>query len=283
MPAKSRLTLFQLFFLSFAYVFSGLFLIGERSFLSLLVPLVSALVYCALGYCFLATAPMPTEGKDRWLSFLSGGKPHLCGKVTAELLAFFAAAELILSWLAFASSVQGFSEFMPFALAAALILLLAVFFGAHGLTAVGRFSELLVFLILPLLFWLVFWDFAPIDFRAFSDDPYVWLVVLPSPILYTFSMTVLQSTAVPKPVGHRAVIPLVSLGGAVTAVLCAVLFLLYGADENNIFLLLFGWSAATVRLALLVCVCTASGSGRITWRLREKDAEQIKKASTEES
>ena len=273
MPTKSRLTLFQLFFLSFAYVFSGLFLIREESFLSLLIPLVPTLVYGALGYCFLAATPAMTEGKDRWISFLSCGKPHLCGRLFAELLSFFGAAELILSWLAFASSVQGFSEFMPFSLAAALILLLAVFFGAHGLTATGRFAELLVFLILPLLFWLVFWDFAEVDLRAFSDDPYAWLVVLPSPILYTFSMTVLQSTAVPKPIGCRAVIPLVSFGGAVTAVLCAFLFLLYGADENNIFLLLFGWSAASVRLALLVCVCTASGSGRITWRFREKEAE----------
>ena len=36
MPKRSGITLFQLFFLSFSYVFSGLFLIRETAFLSLL-------------------------------------------------------------------------------------------------------------------------------------------------------------------------------------------------------------------------------------------------------
>ncbi len=261
MPTKSKISLFQLFFLSFAYVFSGLFLIRETSFLSLLVPLVPALVYCALGHCFLQASPAISE-KDGWISFLSCGKPHWTGKAFAGILAFFGAAELIFSWMAFASSVQAFSDFLPFSLAAALVLLLAIFFGAHGMTALGRFAELSVFLILPLLLWLVFWDFVPINFRAVSENLYAWLAVLPSPILYMFSMTALTSTAVPKPAG-KAAVPLVSFGGALTAVLCAFLFLIYGAGENNIFYLLFGWTAAITRLALLVCVCTASGSGRI--------------------
>lgn len=255
MPTRSRITLFQLFFLSFAYVFSGLFLIRERSFLSLLIPLVPMLVYTALGHCFLQASPSAV-GKDRWIVFLSCGKPHLFGRLFAELLAFLAAAELVLGWSAFASSVQAFSGFLPFALAAALILLLAIFFGAHGLTALGRFSELSVFLILPLLLWLVFWDFAPIDLRAVSENLYAWLTVLPSPILYLFSMTALTSTAVPKH-ARKIAVPLVSFGGALTAVLCAFLFLLYGAGENDIFYLLFGWTAAITRLSLLICVCTA--------------------------
>ncbi len=262
MPTKSRITLFQLFFLSFAYVFSGLFLIREASFLSLLIPLVPALVYCAIGHCFLQAAPAISE-KERWLSFLSCGKPHWTGRVFAGILAFFGAAELILSWLAFASSVQGFSDFLPFSLAAALVLLLAIFFAAHGTTAIGRFAELFAFLILPLLLWLVFFDFVKVDFRAFSENLYAWLAVLPSPIFYMFAMTVLSSTSVSEPIRKTAV-PLTSFGGALTAVLCAFLFLLFGAGEKNIFYLLFGWMTAIARLALLVCVCTANGSGRIT-------------------
>ena len=255
MPVKSKITLFQLFFLSVAYVFSGLFLIRETSFLSLLTPLVSALVYGAIGYGFLRAAPVPSGG-ERWIAFLSCGRPSLTGKLFAELFSFFAAAELIVSWLAMASSVSGFSGFLPFSFSAALVLFLAIFFGAHGVTAVGRFAELLVFLIAPLLFWLVFWDFAPVDFTAVSENLYAWLVVLPSPILYLFSVTALTSTAVPKP-ARKIAVPLVSLGGAATGVLCAVLFLIYGAGENHIFLLLFGWMTAIVRLAILICVCTA--------------------------
>ena len=255
MPAKTKITLFQLFFLSFAYVFSGLFLIRETSFLSLLIPLVSALIYGVIGYGFLRAAPAQSGG-ERWFSFLSCGKSSLTGKLFAELFSFFAAVELILSWLAFSASVSGFSNFLPFSFSAALILLLAIFFSAHGLTAVGRFAELIVFLIVPLVGWLVFWDFVPVDFRAFSENLYSWLIVLPSPILYLFSMTVLTSTAVPKPM-RKIAVPFVSLGGAAMGVLCAFLFLLYGAGENNIFLLLFGWMTAIVRLALLICTCTA--------------------------
>ena len=255
MPVKTKITLFQLFFLSFAYVFSGLFLIRESSFLSLLIPLASAVVYGVIGYGFLRAAPVRSCG-ERWICFLSCGEPHLPGRIFAEIFSFFAAAELILSWLALASSVSGFSEFLPFSLFAALILLLAIFFGAHGMTAVGRFAELTVFLIVPLLFWLVFWDFAPVDFTAVSENLYAWLVVLPSPILYLFSVTALTSTAVPRS-ARKIAVPLVFLGGALTGILCAFLFLLYGAGENNIFLLLFGWTAAVTRLALLICVCTA--------------------------
>ena len=278
MPAKSQITLFQLFFLSFAYVFSGLFLIREASFLSLLVPLVSAFIYGAIGYCFLKASPAPSEG-DRWIVFLSCGKPHWSGKLFAEILAFFGAAELILSWPAMSFSVSGFSEFLSFSLSAALILLLAIFFSAHGLTAIGRFAELLVFLIVPLLLWLVFWDFVPVDFHAFSENFYAWLIVLPSPILYLFSMTTLKSTAVPRS-ASKAAVPLVSLGGTAAGILCTFLFLLYGTGENHIFYLLFGWLAAITRLSLLICVCTASRSERIAWRFRGNDTER---ASTKES
>ena len=255
MPTKSKITLFQLFFLSFAYVFSGLFLIRETSFLSLMIPLVSALIYGAIGYGFLQASPV-RSGEEGWLCFLSCGKPRLTGKMFSELFSFFAAAELILSWLSMAFSVSGFSGFLSFSLSAALILFLAIFFAAHGVTAIGRFAELTVFLIIPLLLWLVFWDFVPVNFRAFSEDLYAWLIVLPSPILYLFSVTVRTSTAVPRP-ARKIAVPLVSLGGAATGVLCAFLFLLYGAGENNIFLLLFGWTAAITRLALLICACTA--------------------------
>lgn len=255
MKASARITLFQLFFLSFAYVFSGLFLIRETSFLSLLIPLAPMAVYSALGHCFLQAAPVCAENAG-WLSFLSCGKPHFFGRIFAELLAFLAAAELVLGWLAFASSVQRFSGFLPFSLASALILILAVFFGAHGVTALGRFAELSVFLIAPLLFWLVFWDFAPLDLRAVSENLYAWLTVLPSPVLYLFSATVLKSTAVPKP-SRKIAVPLVAFGGALAAVLCAFLFLLYGAGEDHIFYLLFGWMTAVTRLGLLVCVCAA--------------------------
>ena len=275
MPTRSKITLFQIFFLSFAYVFSGLFLIREASFLSLLVPLAFVLLYCILGYFFLLCAPWAGAERERWLSFLSGGYPHTAGRIFAVFLSLLGAVELIFSWLAFTVSADSFSEFLSFSFAAVLILLLAIFVGAHGMTVIGRFSELFVFLIVPLVFWLVFFDFAAVDFRAFSENLYAFLTVSPAPILYMFSAAVLQSTATPNASENPLRIPVVCFLGATGAVFCAFLFLLYGADKNNIFLLLFGWTAALIRLALLICVCTADREGSPL-------CGQTKKASTEE-
>ena len=256
MLSKSKITLFQTFFLSFAYVFSGLFLIRERSLISLFIPLAPALFYCAVGYGFLYRAPRSFSDEGRWISFLSCGRPYVGGRLFASALTFFGASELVLSWLAFSDSVHGFADFTSISLAAGLILMLAVFAGAHGLTAVGRFSELSVFLIVPLLLRIVFFDFVPVELFAFSEDLHALLAVMPSSVLYICSMAVLRSTAMPSAPEKPILIPLSFLLGALTAVLCAVLFLLYGAGENNIFLLLFGWTASLIRLALLVCVCT---------------------------
>lgn len=257
MPTKSRITLFQIFFLSFAYVFSGVFLIRERAFLSLLIPLALALAYCALGYSFLLCAPQGVPEHGRWLSFLSCGKPYILSRVLAAALTLLCAAELIVSWIAFSVSVRSFSNFISFSLAAAVILFLAVFFGAHGLTALGRFAELFPFLIVPLFLRLLLLDLNAVDFGAFSENYYAFFTVTPGPFLYLFAMTALRSTAMPNGVKNPIAVPVSAWLGCLAAVFCAFLFLLYGAGDGNIFRLLFGWMASLVRLALLICLCTA--------------------------
>ena len=77
----------------------------------------------------------------------------------------------------------------------------------------------------------------------------------------------------------RVLSPFVDAGGVAAAVLCAFLFRLYGAGEQNLFLLLFTWTTGIVRLSLLVCVCTANRSGGSVSRL----CEQTERASAEES
>lgn len=276
MSEKSGITLFQLFFLSFSYVFSGLFLIRETAFLSLLIPLTFTLLYCIFGYFFLRLAPRAFYEKERWLSFLSGGRAHTAGKIFAVFLTLIASIELIFTWLAYAVSVSSFAEFLSFSFAAALILLLAIFAGGHGLTVIGRFAELFTFQIVPLVLWFIFFDLVFVDFGAFSGNLYAFMIVSPAPILYLFSETVLQSTAMPDGSKNPIKIPAACFLGAMIAVLCAFLFLLYGADKNNIFLLFFGWTASLVRLAVLICVCTADRVGKAGYTVKKK------KASTEE-
>ncbi|MBQ3490196.1 MAG: hypothetical protein IJA86_06375 [Clostridia bacterium] len=258
--SKSKVTVIQLFFLSFSYVFSGLFLIREHSFLSLLLPLGSAFLFSFFGFLFLQCAPRRFTEKERFLYFLSCGKPHWTSKVLMGFLIFLSAAEMLLTWLLFAFSVHSFSSFVSFSSVAVLILLLSLFIGAHGLTALGRFSELFVFLIAPLLFRIVFRKFETVDFSAFSRDLYALLTVTPAPLFYLFSMTVSESTTMPKPIRKLFVIPILSFFGAVLAVVCAFLFLLFGAGDKSIFFLLFGWMASIIRLSLLISVCTADRS-----------------------
>lgn len=260
--SKSRITTVQLFFLSFAYVFSGLFLIRERSFLSLLLPLGMVLLFSCFGYLFLKRAQGNLTEKDRFLAFLSCGRPHLVSKALAVFLIFLCAAEMLLSCLLFTYSVTVFSEFLSFTFVAAAVLLFAIWIGAHGLTVLGRFSELFVFLIGVLLFRTVFFDFQTVEYGAFSKDLYALLTVTPAPLFYLFSMTALQSTAMPKPLKRLGYIPLLALAGAATAVLCAFLFMLFGMGENSVFLLLFGWTASIIRLSLLLCVCAGESFTR---------------------
>lgn len=255
--SKSKITTVQLFFLSFSYVFSGLFLIRERSFLSFLLPPAAMLVCSLFGYCFLRCAPRTFTEKERFLHFLSCGRPHFFSRLLMAFLIFLSAAEMILTWILFSYSAHTVSAFISFSLTAVSALLLALFMASHGLTVLGRFAELSVFMIVPLLFYTVFRDFEAVEFGAFSRNLYALLVVTPAPVFYLFSMTVSSSTSMPKPIKNLSVISLCSFFGSVLAVLCAFLFLLFGAEENNVFYLLFGWTASVIRLSLLICVCTA--------------------------
>ena len=253
---KSKVTMVQLFFLSFSYVFSGLFLIRERSFLSLLIPLGSVFLFSCLGFLFLQCVPRVFHEKGRFLQFLSCGRAHFVSRLLMVFLIILSAAEIILTWMAFTHSASDFSDFLSIPLVAAIIFLLGILLSRNGLTALGRFSELFVFLIAILLFRIIFFRFESVDFGAFSRNLYSFWIITPAPLFYLFSMTVSKSTTMPKPIKNLFFIPMVSFLGAVIAVFCVFLFLLFGVSEKNIFFILFGWMASIIRLSLLICVCT---------------------------
>lgn len=248
-----KITLLQLFFLSFSYVFSGLFLIGERSFLSFLLPVVAVLLFSACGFFLLQNAPDCNAKKYGLRDFLSCGTSAPLSTVLSVVFALFAMVEAGLSLFAFCFSVRAFASFLPFWLILIICAGLIVFVAAHGLTAIGRLSELMAFLILPLLLWILLWKVSPIDLTAFSSNLYAVFAVTPAPILFLFSATVSKTTAMPNEKSLR-LFPFASVLGAVLAVLCAVLFLIYGASEEHIFFLFFGWLTSVIRIALLLCI-----------------------------
>ena len=253
MKYTAKITLFQLFFLSFAYVFSGLFLVGERSFLSLLIPAGAVLLFSAWGYSLLQNAPRGCAEKERLVFFLSCGMPKGIAVSLGVAFVLLSMAEAVLSLLALCFSAYAFSSFLPFWLIFLISGVMIVFIASHGLTVIGRLAELMAFLIVPLMLWILLWRVEPIDITAFSSDLHVLFTVTPAPILFLFSSAVLKSTAMPKEKRLHSV-PLAAITGAAVAVLCTVLFLLYGASENNIFFLFFGWMTSVIRIGMLLCV-----------------------------
>ena len=247
----SKITLFQLFFLSFSYVFSGFFLIGERSFLSLWIPVGMVLLFSAWGYFLLKNTPRTYEGERKFVSFLSCAMPKSLAAIWGVILVLSAIAEALLSWIAFCFSVRAFASFIPFWFVFVTVGVLIFFVASHGLTAVGRLAELMAFLIVPLVFYLLLWRVSPMDITAFSSDLHILFTVTPAPILYLFSVTVSKSTAMPDEKSLRS-FPLASFLGAVVAVLCAVLFVVYGASGDHIFFLFFGWMTSVIRMGILL-------------------------------
>ena len=253
MKYTAKITLFQLFFLSFAYVFSGLFLIGERSFLSLLIPVGAVLLFSACGYSLLQNAPRGCAEKERLVFLLSCGMPKIVAVTLGTVSVLLSVAEAVLSLFALCFSAHAFSSFIPFWLVFLFSGAMVLFIASHGLTVVGRLAELMAFLIVPLMLWILLWRVELIDITAFSSDLHVLFAVTPAPILFLFSSVVLKSTAMPEEKRLR-LIPFAAVAGAAVAVLCVVLFLFYGASENNIFFLFFGWMTSVIRIGMLFCV-----------------------------
>lgn len=247
------ITVFQLFFLTFSYVFSGLFLIGERSFLSLLIPVGTVLLFSAVGFFLSENLPKMGAEKERFCFSRVFDIPKAVAVPLNVALILFVTAEAIVSLIGFCLSVRSFSPWIPFWLTVAVSGAVVLFVAYHGLTAIGRLSELMAFLILPLIFYLVFRNVSPVDITAFSPDLHVFFTVTPIPFLYLFPVTALRSTAMPDP-GSSRILPWVSVLGAVLAVICMILFLLYGASGNHIFLLFFGWMTSVIRIAMLLCM-----------------------------
>lgn len=251
---SAKITLFQLFFLSFSYVFSGLFLSGARSLLSFLIPLGAMVLCSSVGFFLLGYAPRTFAEKGRFLSFLSMGRVSPFAKLLGVLFSFSAVAEALVSVIALTFSAHAFSRFIPFWLVFALTLALSLFAAWHGLTAVGRFSELMLLPIVPFFLYLLLWNVEPMAIGRLFEHVYVFFLVMPAPVFYLLSMTVSESTAMPKAVKDLRLFPLTMCAGALLAVLCMSLFMLYGADDGNVIFLFFGWVTGMIRAGMLFCV-----------------------------
>lgn len=161
---KNRLTVLQLYFLSFSYLYGDM-LLGIRAYRAGNAAWLAALLGSALGVLYLALLR----------SILTGHKdlPELLRKTVGVIPQKIICLLLLITFLLVLSkSLAGFGGFwhtvsiptvQPFWFAAAL-LFTAYFACSKGLTVIGRFSEVLAFIMIPLVLILLL-TFASAELR----------------------------------------------------------------------------------------------------------------------
>jgi hypothetical protein len=157
----------------------------------------------------------------------------------------------------------GRSDFIPFPL------ILAVFFGISmltvrkGTTALGRFSELSLFLLFPIVILHLFSDFKPMNMTESSSMIRLVFSVMPSPIFFLLSKTAVSGDegisdgfrAAGNAPKNRAVflIGIVALAAAFAAGFRAFL-LMFPLTEKDLLIYFLEYTAHAVKLSLLFSI-----------------------------
>ena len=254
---KTHLTHFQLFFLTFLYVFSGTVLSDITSPLSFLFPLTVSILWAVVGY------RGALQKREDMTDFLSAYLPRRETVIPLAVFIFSVSAEAVLTILDVATVFWGRSDFIPFPL------ILTVFFGTSmlitrkGMTVLGRVSELSLFLLVPLVILRLFGSFHPMDMVDAVSVLRLVFSVMPAPIFFLLSMTVVSGDVgisggfratgyAPK---NRAafLIGIVALASAV-AVLLRAFLLTFPLAEKDLLAYFLEYTAHAVKISLLFSI-----------------------------
>ncbi len=261
---RMHLTPFQLFFLTFLYVFSGLTLSGADSLWALLVPLAAAMLWTLIGACGAV------RYREDLTSFLSA---YMSRRETALPLAFFlsvSAAQAVFQFYDMASALGSFADFLPFSTVLLVILGVTLAVCRLGVTVLGRLSETSLFLLIPLILLHLFGSYMPMDASGFKADWHLLFSVLPAPFFFLLSLSSAagdrQATdsfraSANAPRSRVRLLCGVMIGGAVLAVLLRALVLIKPMGEDELLLRFLEYTAHTVKLCLLVCLCAYGTAG----------------------
>ncbi len=262
---RMHLTPFQLFFLTFLYVFSGLTLSGAESLFALLIPFAAAMLWTLIG----------TRGATRYREDLTD---FLCAymqrRETGLVLIFFlavSAAQAVLQLCDMTAAVGETGAFLPFATVLLVILASVITVCRLGVTVLGRLAELSLFLLIPLVVLHLFGSWRPMAPMGMQADLHAVFSVLPAPFFFLSALSAVAgdtgatdslgaSSAVPR---HRAVLVCgVMIGGAALACALRALILVKPFAQAELLLLFLEYVAHMAKLALLLCVCAYGVVGR---------------------
>ncbi len=254
---NTHISPFQLFFISFFYVFSGITLAGADAVLTLLIPFAVFSLWTLIG-C------MGCMKKRNGLSeFFS---VYLPKKGVPFALVFFiicASAELVYLLMDAGSFFRMGADFISFPLILGVLLGIALISCKGGMTGIGRFAEMLLFLLVPLIVLHLFGRFkAP---ELFGEASVIRLLfsVMPAPIFFCLSHTAVpgdQETSqafrlsgnVPK---NRAFFLFkITIGGAASAVLFRLFLMVFPFDQASLLRYFLEYGAHAVKISLLTMI-----------------------------
>lgn len=254
---KTHLTPFQLFLLTFLYVFSGLSLADADSFLALILPFAVVFLWAVIGY--RGAMKKRADLSD----FLSAYMPK---KETAIPLAFFlftVAAEAVCSLMDVGTVLTLEANFIPFPLILAVLVGIACLTVKKGVTVLGRLAELSLFLLVPLLLVHLFGQFRPTQMSGEASGIRLVFSVMPSPVFFLLSMTTVsgdkgtsdgfRSTGnVPK--DRAGFLIKTVIGGAAFAVLVRAFLLMFPFGEHELLVYFLEYMAYVAKLSLLFSI-----------------------------
>ena len=252
---KTHITPVQLFFLRFSYLLSGFFLFNITSYYAVTAQFAVFSVFAVL--CLRGLSQRRTGLSD----FVGAYAPGAAGTVFTGLFLVLSVFQMTRTAVFFSESVQRLSRFLPWWVIFLTVCICAVFAVVHGMTAVGRFSELVPFLLVPMLLIRPFGDFTLTLSAGDFDVSGVLSCVSAAPVFFLASKTLTSGddgisdamrVGSEPPANRGAYLVRIMVSAAAAASLVYVYFTLFSFGAADLFLRLFIWMLHIVRLSVLV-------------------------------
>ena len=262
--SRQRITPIQLFFLTLLYVYSGLSLSGADSLFALLVPFAATALWALVG--------MRGAGKHRdgLRGFLSAYMRREEAVLPHLFFLTVSAAQAVCQLFDTAEVLVREADFLSFASVVAVVLAASIVLCRLGMTALGRLSETVLLLLIPLVFLHAFGGYTPMDAFGVQADVHLLFSVLPAPVFFLLSLTVtagdaeatdslLASSRVPR--DRARLLCGVVIGGAALAVVLRAFLLILPLGEHELLARFLEYISYVVKLALLLSLCTQGTAG----------------------
>jgi len=252
---KTHITPIQLFFLTFSYLLSGFFLYNITSYYAVTAHFAVFSVFAVL--CLRGLSRSRTGLSD----FVSAYAPGTAGIVFTGLFLLLSVFQMTRTAVFFSESVRRLCRFLPWWVIFVTVCICAVFAVFRGLTAAGRFSELIPFLLVPMLLICPFGDFAPALSAGDFDISGVLSCLSSAPVFFLASKTLTSgddgiSEAMraghEPPADRGAYLVRIMVTAAASASFVYVYFTLFAFGHADLFLRLFIWTLHIIRLSVLI-------------------------------